>query len=304
MKIFIFLNALFVFIISCSKPADNNQVTQTEPNPEFKKKRLTRMITTQINSEKTFRIQEWRYDIKNRCTELLEQGLMPVNGKDSMLVTARYTFFYNNTQTEPFRILQDGNSEGISSDVYMKYTADGKKLQDSTIFTHPALGKLLRVGTYKYGNGEVLYHYRQSNISWTGSANGITGEKQDTVYLTNGNVKEYRIKLSINSDDVIRYSFSYDNKVNPFFHQNITSAFYQIGPHFNYRKWFALYSEYDNFSISGYSNNNITKIEDVRSYQNAQMFTYSYDKDNYPTEATISFANNTNTAKVRFEYNQ
>lgn len=262
------------------------------------------MTVTDFGSEKTFRVREWKYDNSNRCSELVEKALLSMNGKDTLIVTARYAFFYRDSQKAPYRILQDGNTENLSSEVFLKYGVNGKKIQDSTIYTHPALGRLLRIGIYKYDNAVVYYQYSVSNINWTGSMNGIPGGKQDTIYLDGDNVKEYRIKLSSSSTNSSKYIYSYDNKINPFLQQNIASAFYEVGPNFNYRKWFALYSENDNLSIIGYNKNNITRIENIASPQSAQLFAYVYDQHNYPSEATISFTNVNGVAKVKFEYSE
>jgi hypothetical protein len=231
-----------------------------------------------------------------------------VNNTDTLLDLTHYTFYYNNAQTEPYRIFHNLVRDQVTRDAYLTYLPDGKKLKDSTISTHPATGKILTLGTYKYDHEAVYYHFQQSSITWNGPVDRLHPQYEDTVYTTAGNVSELRKSaFGIMNDTLVKYmsrfGYSYDNRVNPFKQQNIASAIYQIGPHLDQLKWFDLYAGYVNFSVIGYNTNNIIKVEDKGFPQNAQTFNYVYDQDNYPKEATTSVNAANGVAKIFYEYN-
>ena len=310
MKSAFILALLSLLLFTCRKPIDPVEKPPIDSRP--KQKNLSKMTVTQPNSDKVFWIQEWKYDNTNRCTDLIQKQSFQVNENtpDTFITVAHYRFYYKDIQRDPYRILQDedGRPNQLTSEAFLIYTQDGRKVKDSVIYTHPALGKLLKIGTYQYNGGVVYYHYRSSSINWTGSLDNITAQKNDTIYVANDNVAEYRKTLFAMDENrnwikyVSQYDYTYDNKINPLKQINIAAAMYRIGPDFNYNKWGWLYAENDNLSIIGYNGNNITKVTKKAFPQNAQQFSYLYDVDGYPKETTITPLNFSGTAKATFEY--
>ena len=54
------------------------------------------MTVTQLNSDKVFWIQEWKYDNTSRCTDLIQKQSFHVNENtpDTFITVAHYRFYY------------------------------------------------------------------------------------------------------------------------------------------------------------------------------------------------------------------
>lgn len=267
--------------------------------PVLKSKNIIRLSATTAGSEYGLRKWEWKYDSLNRCTELLD--LRKSEANDTFKVFARFSFFYSGSSITPFRVFQDQNGENIKSDAYFKFDSVGKKIQDSIIYIHAALGQLLKIYDYRYESDTIYSHFRRANISWTDPSTDFTFNTNDTIYLSGGNALEFRKQSGSLSKTTETYHFTYDNGVNPLAHQNI-AAFYKLGPDFNFNRWQILESVRENLAITGFNNNNITSYYEASSPQRVVSYTYHYDNDNYPIECTISFSYFSGISKVTYEY--
>ena len=265
----------------------------------LKNKNIIRLSTTTRGSDYVLRKWEWKYDNLNRCTELLES--MRFNFNDTFRVFARSTFFYFGASNSPFRVFQDQYEANIKSDVYFKFNSEGKKIQDSIIYTHPANGQLLKIFDYKHEGSFVFGHFRMANISWKDPSTDFTFNTHDTMYLSGGNTVVVRKQFRSFSRQVEKYSFTYDNRINPLTQQNI-AAFYQLGPDLNYNRWLLLEATNKNLAIIGFNKNNITSFYETNSPQTVVSYSYIYDNDNYPIESIISFSYTSEISKVTYEY--
>lgn len=287
MKSCLIIFSLLFVSLSCKK---NDVVEIPPPDNTAIKKYLSKILITDLSTNKTTRILEWKYDDLKRCLEATERSISPpLRNPGDTVLERKYIFYYSNSELLPYRIYAPPHVriENLANDVFVKYLADGRKYLDSCIYTDPGWGSYLKTVNYKY-EGQMMYAtFKQTNINWTGPT-AVFGTGYDTAYISNNNTSKV-----IQADPINRSSngiglYQYDEKINPFNQLNIASSFYVLGPDYHYSKWIFWNDNYDLLGIIGGNKNNITQKSVIWGSNAMMSFSYTYDQDNYPKSIRIS----------------
>lgn len=264
------------------------------------KKYLSKITLSEKNSDVIRDIWEWQYDGLKRVTEVSTTRQIP-----NVIPVTKVRFQYTGNEILPYFIeaLPQVGSENMGLDAYITYGTDGRKIKDSAIYKRPDCGGSLLLANYNYKNDLISVQCKISHLDYLctpGTPPGPPILYSDSVYLGSGNVVKVAQGLWQTA-----YSYTYDNRINPFQQLNIFSSFYTLGFDVGFRYWLYWESENDNLYIMGLNKNNITKIQPLTGSL-SQTFTYTYDNDDYPTSAVITTNSSPNSTvvKVKYEYIQ
>jgi len=267
------------FIYSCEKELSRtNNSSQTENNLLFK--------ITQYTDDYTY-IDSFLYDSQNRCRRLYKIGIDSFTGPTLNVGTSYYDFYYNGTETLPYKITGDDAGTGINW--WILYDAQQRKILDSQIYVRPT-GK--RIVKYSYSNNRIIAN---SDIWWQNEFAII----RDTFDYDGNNCTKWRsYSKDIYGQIWYDITLTYDNYTNPLSELNIFRAvLFGVG---------GTLGDY-----KGLNRNNYTKIVYSDPYigtpesWRTTTYQYTYDSIGRPTLSTAhSLINPSFFWTTKFEYNK
>lgn len=278
MKQIIFYPLLFIAILfaSCSKDSSSNT------NPVILTPKLKRVTYTTVGT-RIADILEVEYDANNRVTILYsrheDSSFTPIK----IVNKSTNYYFYNGSSNYPYKdsiydvdILGNGRSY-INN---FTYNAQNNLLKEESIAI---------IKEYEY-NSNWMIKKRYDFFTGTYNLNSIDSFQFDT----NGKIITSRTHHVSSSIDT--FSYTYDNKLNPFATLNIS-------------KIPTYYSGVISFDESLRSLNNVLtytgKYGNPTSLIENEILTYVYDTNGYPINGTSSRSNipgTSNNYNIKFEY--
>ena len=293
---------LMIFMFSCSKGKSSSEQEPTvDPIPQFSvsskefelsSKFLKREISYTKTNPLLKNVRLFSYDNAKRCTEI------KIGTIDSSIVNP----VFNLSQT--LTLNYDGSSSLLPSSLssvrtvfptlvttfYYKFNSQGRKTLDSVRVKNQAGDPANRV---------INYVYTKDRVYATPVLTGFSMENNslDTLSLLTGGDIEKLVSRIIRSpgDQIVSYTFTYDQFVSPYNKLNIANSLYfesaALGLGYNV----PLETHY-----MGVTKNNMTSWSTGNYTVN---FKYLYDQDRYPVRKEMFLPGDINPYSVTlFEY--
>lgn len=244
--------------------------------------RLSKYIefdTTQVSGLDTLDISNYNYDNLQRLTL---QEYTEFDGAGVKVNLYKAFLYYNGTDTLPFKTIRN------------RYSLPGLNLQTSD------------TSFYSFANGKIVSDSNSFGVTKFSYSNNLIFEKRyssfpgmpidsNTFYMTrlNGNLV-LQIDTLSGGSEVENFSFTYDNKNNPF-HRLPISSFERLRPYYKLEL-------YNDEMI--YEKNNPTQILQTNTVSLFHFkYAYEYNANGYPKIARVTDQTNPSTFyKVKFFY--
>lgn len=182
-----------------------------------------------INDNDTLYKMHYVYDHLKRVIEMYDTEYDP-----QPLVTERYKYYYNSTDTLPYKlifIMNDIANPADSVTTYFYYNNMGLRIKDSSIYSYHWQDNGRNVeysyrslAQYSYQGNKILGFTQNHILLYTGS--GISGDyktKYDTATIdARGNIiNSIRVENYMENNQLVPYrdvaTMTYDNHINPLF---------------------------------------------------------------------------------------
>ena len=220
--------------------------------------------TTKITGQDTMLVQEYEYDNFKRLVHTIARVYNP-NG--TLAHQANTIHYYNSNDILPFKEVETWSSGGSVGFVLTRYCSysNNKLIYDSASSDN----QHYFIRNYLYQNDKLIVSSKDN------STTPPTVDMQ-TIYFTriNGNTVLQRDTTS--SGIINNFSFSYDDKKNPFAGKP-QSPFLGISEPFYPQETYTEYMVYEN--------NNAIDINQTSSYNFHFKYFYEYNINGYPTVA-------------------
>jgi hypothetical protein len=273
------LFALLVIVFaSCQKEID-----PTINEPEEPRKYLSRVVETESGTPGESWLLEFKYDAQKRCTSMVEKYIDSTGGVPTVLEEYTYTFHYNGAESRPFKITSDIFGAGVSW--FTKFDSQGKKLQDSL---HEPGSGYTEIVDYSYSGNRIIARYSVDIL-------GSTLNFLDTIYHDGNNVtKEVSAEYSLGTlSHWSEYTYTYDNRPNPFNQLNINTAFFASSSYLGFGTFVGL-------NKNNYTSDTYRDLFPVAGSPSTVQYQYTYDADGYPV--TVRYVDGSTTGAIRYEY--
>jgi hypothetical protein len=281
MKYGIISALLMVLIASCNKEVSDPEPQLTvDPMPQFavsaqkfesSSRLLKREVSYTNNNPFLKNVRMFAYDNTKRCTEI------KIGTIDSSIInpvfnlTQTLTFAYNGSTLVPSSFSSVKTVlPNLVTTFYYKYNDQGRKISDSVRVKNQAGDPADRVIHYVYDDNDKVY----ATPVLTGFS--MENNSLDTLsLLTRGNIERLVSRIiKAAGDQIVSYTFSYDQSVSPYNKLNIANSLYfesaALGIGYNV----PLETHY-----MGVTTNNMTSWT-TGNY--TVTFTYLYTADQYP----------------------
>lgn len=290
---------LMIFILSCRKDKSSPEPEPTiDPIPQFSVTAKTFQFSSKLLKREIFytktnpllkSVRIFSYDNAKRCTEI------KIGTIDSSISNP----VFNLTQT--LTLNYDGSSSLLPTSFssvrtvfptlvtifYYKYNSQGRKIMDSVRVKNQAGNPADRV---------IHYVYNDDRVYATPVLTGFPMENNslDTLsLLTGGNIEKLVSRIIKSAgDQIVSYSFTYDQFVSPYNKLNIANSLYfesaSLGLGYNV----PLETHY-----MGVTTNNMTSWT-TGNY--TVIFKYSYDPDRYPVRKEMFLPGDVTPFSVTF----
>jgi hypothetical protein len=209
---------LVVFISSCQKEIDWGADNRTDADSLYIDKLIELDTSFAGGSDTSFKYS-FQYDGQKRLTQIAETGFDA--GTSTILYTSNEYRQYAGTDTGPFKITRKEvysngqtfddtvyffyNSNSIIKDSMIRYSSGIAASQSRTVYTSTGNGKFMVKRTDYDPSSGIVFNVDSINSSRTIVGNNVTSSS-DSVYG----------QLAGGLYDVYRYTYNYDDKINPF----------------------------------------------------------------------------------------
>jgi hypothetical protein len=279
-----FLSLLLLFALLSCKKDESSGTTST--------KLIKREIAFFRENPHIKHVRHFAYDSAKRCAEI------KIGTIDSSITNPVFTL--RQTLTFHYDALSSNLPSSVSSvrtifphlttNFYYQYNSQGRKIKDSVSVKNLAGEPADRVIHYVYDNNRVY-----TTPVFTGFPMENAGF--DTISLFKGdNIQKLTSRLlSLLGDQIITYTFTYDQAVNPYNKLNIANSLYFQNGHLGLGYNVPLETHY-----IGVNSNNMTSWT---SGSYTAVFKYSYDRDKYPVRKEMILPEGSNPYQtILFEY--
>jgi hypothetical protein len=295
------LSTLLLF--SCSKEeSQSSGKTAEDPIPQFavtkarftstSSKFLKRELLSNSNNPRLWLVKQFSYDNTNRCTEIKIGTIDSSVSSPAFALRQTLTFDYDgpaSLQPASFSSVRTVFPNLVTT-FYCMYNLQGRKIKDSVRVKNQAGDPADRIVNYTYSYDKVtaIPFFRGFPLE---------NNSFDTLsLLSDGNIGK-RVSRHIRStgDQIIQYTFNYDNAISPYNKLNIANSLYfesgSAGVGFNV----SFESQY-----MGVTTNNVTSYT---TGNHTVRFRYWYDQDNYPVRKEMYWPGETTPSQITlFEY--
>ncbi len=293
-KIIVALFIVFTFMACQKEYAPDVRINNAPDSTILLKKLAIIDITSPSDTEEIF---TYSYDNRNRC---IKAEYLDVMANESSITL--FTFNGTDSLVKSSETYQENDTVRIFE--YFSYNAAGKMIKDSVIIKNVITGTVNSTFVYDYNfagnlvqgmiyqNGAALYRTVHSQQY---DAQGNIINENDSNYVYAGNPPAESL------DFVSVYNNTYDTKNNPL---------YKIYPRYN-TIWMNANPGLDDlpFFFTSISKNNITsqtRTDDVTYPNGSQsyndLFTYTYNNNNYPSVIVYQDAQNGGVYKGFYFY--
>jgi len=233
MKYAIILTLLLVLMLSCDKGVSDPQPQPTaDPMPQFavsaqkfesSSKLLKREVSYTKNNSLLKNVRMFAYDNARRCTEIKIGTIDSSVANPVFNLTQTLTFTYDGSVLVPssFSSVKTVFPNLITT-FYYKYNSQGRKISDSVRVKNQTGDPADRVIRYVYDDNDKVY----ATPVLTGFS--MENNSLDTLsLLTRGNIERLVSRfIRATGDQIISYTFSYDQSVSPYNKLNIANSLY------------------------------------------------------------------------------
>jgi hypothetical protein len=289
-------------MLSCNKEttAPEPQPT-TDPMPQFavsaktfesSSKLLKREISYTKNNPLLKNVRMFAYDNAKRCTEIKIGTIDSSITNPVFNLTQTLTLTYNGSDLVPSSFSSVKTVfPNLVTTFYYKYNSQGRKISDSVRVKNQAGDPADRVIHYVYDDNDKVY----ATPVLTGFS--MENNSLDTLsLLTRGNIEKLVSRIiRATGDQIISYTFTYDQSISPYNKLNIANSLYfesaALGIGYNV----PLETHY-----MGVTTNNMTSWT-TGNY--TVSFHYLYTQDQYPVRKEMFLPGDVNPYQVTlFEY--
>ncbi len=293
---------VMIFILSCTKDKSSSEPDPSiDPIPQFSvsakkfqlsSKFLKREISYTRNSPLLKNVRLFSYDNAKRCTEIKIGTIDSSYSNPVLNLTQTLTLSYDGSSSLLPSSLSSVKTvfPNLITTFYYKYNSQGRKIMDSARVKNQAGDPADRVIHYVYDNDRVY-----TTPVLTGFP--MENNSLDTLsLLTGGNIEKLVSRIiKSTGDQIVSYTFTYDQFVSPYNKLNIANSLYfesaALGLGYNV----PLETHY-----MGVTTNNMTSWS-TGNY--TVIFNYLYDQDQYPVRKEMFLPGDINPYSViLFEY--
>ena len=302
MKYSIITAVLMVFALSCNKEISDPEPQPTiDPMPQFavsaktlesSSRLLKREVSYTKNNPLLKNVRVFAYDNARRCTEIKIGTIDSSIANPVFNLTQTLTFTYNGSAPVPSSFSSVKTVfPNLVTKFYYKYNSQGRKISDSVRVKNQAGDPADRVIHYVYDDNDRVY----ATPVLTGFS--MENNSLDTLsLLTRGNIEKLVSRMiRATGDQIVTYTFTYDQSVSPYNKLNIANSLYfesaALGIGYNV----PLETHY-----MGVTTNNMTSWT-TGSY--TVTFKYLYTPDQYPVRKEMFLPGDVTPYQVvLFEY--
>jgi hypothetical protein len=293
---------LMAFMFSCNKEISDPEPQPTvDPMPQFavsaqkfesSSKLLKREVSYTKNNPLLKNVRMFAYDNAKRCTEIkigtIDSSI--VNPIFNLTQTLTFTYDGPNLVPSSFSSVRTVFPNLVTT-FYYKYNSQGRKMSDSVRVKNQAGDPADRVIHYVYDDNDKVY----ATPVLTGFS--MENNSLDTLsLLTRGNIEKLVSRIiKAAGDQIVIYTFTYDQSVSPYNKLNIANSLYfesaALGIGYNV----PLETHY-----MGVTTNNMTSWT-TGNY--TVSFHYLYTPDQYPVRKEMFLPGDVSPSQViLFEY--
>jgi len=302
MKYIIISVLLAILMFSCNKEVSDPKPEPTvDPMPQFavsaqkfesSSKLLKREVSYTKNNPLLKNVRIFAYDNSRRCTEIKIGTIDSSIANPVFNLTQTLAFTYGGSALVPSSFSSVKTVfPNLVTTFYYKYNSQGRKLSDSVRVKNQAGDPADRVVHYVYDDNDRVY----ATPVLTGFS--MENNSLDTLsLLTRGNIERLVSRIiKAAGDQIVSYTFSYDQSVSPYNKLNIANSLYfesaALGIGYNV----PLETHY-----MGVTTNNMTSWT-TGNY--TVTFNYLYTPDQYPVRKEMFLPGDVNPYQITvFEY--
>ena len=291
-----------IFMLSCNKEKNDPEPQPTiDPMPQFavsaktfasSSRLLKREISYTKNNALLKSVRMFAYDNAKRCTEIKIGTIDSSIANPVFNLTQTLTFTYNGSDLVPSSFSSVKTVfPNLVTTFHYKYNSQGRKISDSVRVKNQAGDPADRVIHYVYDDNDKVY----AIPVFTGFS--MENNSLDTLsLLARGNIEKLVSRfIRATGDQIISYTFTYDQFVSPYNKLNIANSLYfesaALGIGYNV----PLETHY-----MGVTTNNMTSWT-TGNY--TVSFHYLYTQDQYPVKKEMFLPGDANPYQVTlFEY--
>jgi len=290
---------LLLFMLSCNKEVNFVEPQPaTDPIPQFavtaqeisepSSRLLKREISYTQNNPLLKNVRLFTYDNANRCTEIKIGTIDSSIANPVFVLKQTLSFTYDGSALLPSSFSSVKTVfPNLVTTFYYKYNSQGRKISDSVRVKNQAGDPADRVINYVYDYDKVYATPVLTGFS-------MENNSLDTLLLlTRGNIEKLVSRIiRAAGDQIVTYTFTYDQSVSPYNKLNIANSLYfesaALGIGYNV----PLETHY-----MGVTTNNMTSWT-TGNY--TVRFSYLYNQDQYPVRKEMYLPGDINPYQVMF----
>lgn len=277
---------LFFFISSCQKELSSENTPPSPASPASDSIYLSKLYYIEFDGVTLDTADKWSYTYDNlkRVTSLTDS----VSGLPLNIVPLAYTYYYNGTDTLPFKSVYLENYPQSKDTVitYFTYNNAGQRIRDSIYhsgynasFIPAVYGIKLTIKKYSYGVNKIYGESKDSLIYQVNGNMGIGSNRDTAITDAAGNMINNKTYEFFTNQLLYTSSLTYDNHPSPF---SILSNF----------KTFKMFPSYETFLEEFPQKNNLLTVDGVGttsgSAYNNDYNVYTYKNNGYPQQILIT----------------
>lgn len=261
----------------CQKQSEDALVFEPVDST-FQRHGLWRVRTTSPANPQSVYVWEFRYDQEARVTDYLYYSIdSSRDPKGDTTLEGHIVYQYPGNEKKPYRSIAKVSIFGAGTTIYYRYDGQGRKILDSNA---------LQDTKHQYYWDKVYYNYPSASrivVNQDGK-NPVIGNRKyaDTMTLSvTGNISTiiHREEWEGKAPFFHLYTYTYDNKKNPFYDMTIRDTEFFNGEALNYL-----------YSYIGKNPNNETErsvLYEKADAPSRKIFTHTYNSAGYPIKTVV-----------------